>query len=189
MRKSTIFLVVLGVAMSFGPALATAPQGKPSEKVPIKQSNKDIREGIKFARQAHKLISEALPVYEGHRLDALKDIRGGTTELVKALRAASNPGNDNPPRNPNAGKGRLNGNRPNGNAPKPPKPTDNESKSKYTPDQIADSDNKLKQASGLLDQAIKALDNADPVYHGERVEAINKFKNAQKQIATALTIK
>lgn len=175
MKKSILLAVVLATALSIGPVIAGAPQKGGHKGVPVNQSNRDMRQGIRLAHQAHQVLESALPVYKGNRVDALKEIRAGVMELTEALKGTKDT---TAPK----GKGQAKGG---GKS----KAEDNDSKSKYSAAQIADSDKKVSQASALLDQAIKKLDNADPMYHGERMDAIAKFKEAQKHLGTALTIK
>ena len=176
MRQSIVFAVALVAVLTVGQAATIGIQGlTPTGNVTQKQSNRNLHQAMKLARRAHKLLESGLPIYQGHRVDAMRSTHAGVTELAEALNG-SGPKAANI--NKGLGKGGSKGKR-----------ADNELRSKYTPEQVATSDKALGQAVTLIDQAIRLLDNADPTYHGERMDAIAKFKDAQKQIGTALTIK
>ncbi len=188
MKKSMLIVAVLAAAMCGGKALAQGGVGpvKGTDPSSVKSSNKDMHQAIKLAHQAHQLIKSALPIYKGQREDALKEIHAGVIELQEALKAEkgkpAEPG-DKKGKNGGLGKGHGAG-KGVGNDKK-----GTDSKTTYTPAQIAESDKKISDGTALLDQAIKLLDNADPIYHGERMDAIAKFKEAQKHLGKALTIK
>lgn len=178
MRKTFVILAVISAAaFTLAQTPVTPLKGRHPHRIPANQSNKDVRQGMKLAHQAHQLLASALPVYQGARVDAMIEVRVGNKELGDALKGISV--------DPTTGKLKLypvkHG--------KGSKLRDGQSRSKYPADQVASSDAKLRQASTLLAQAIVKLDTADPMYHGERVEAIAKFKAAQGYIAQALAIR
>jgi hypothetical protein len=118
-------------------------------------------------------MASALHIYDYQRVDAMRMVHDGNILLECALKGVQPPA-------PKLDK--------NGNPIPPKRIKDGEFRSKYSAEDVAASDQKLRQASELIGQAIGILDNADPIYHDQRVQAIGLFKEAQGYISKALTI-
>lgn len=171
MKKTLFVAAILAAVLCIGQAMT--PPSVALQHGARRGSNKDMRQGIKAAHQAHELLASALHIYDYQRVDAMRCIHEGNTLLECALKGV-------PPPAPKLDK--------NGNPIPPKRIKDMDFRSKYPAADVAASDQKLRQGSELLGQAIGMLDNADPMYHGEREAAIAKFKEAQGYIAKALTI-
>ncbi len=173
MKKTLFVAAILAAVLCIGQAM-TPPSAVALQHGAKRASNKDMREGMKLAHQAHELLASALHIYDYQRVDAMRCIHEGNILLECALKGV-------PPPAPKLDK--------NGNPIPPKRIRDTELRSKYPAGDVAASDQKLKQGSDLIGQAIGMLDNADPMYHDQRVEAIGKFKEAQSYLAKALSIR
>jgi exonuclease VII small subunit len=163
--KKTFLVLSIVAAMA---TIMTAAAQKPGAR----GSNRDLHQGMKLAHQAHELLKSALPVYDGNRVDAMEMVRWGNKELEDALKGISDVG-VTPKVRPHKKSLMLDG----------------QKRAAFAGDQVAASDKKLSDAEALINEAIQKLDNADPLYHGERMDAISRFKTAIGYLQKALSIR
>jgi len=175
MKKALLAATALVAVLVAGQAIATSPTVGAQRRNQMNQSNRDMRQAMKLIHEAHQLLAQALPVYDWKRIDAMEAIHAANKELHDALEGVTAEPAPQLDRN--------------GKPIKKKRPYDGDHRSKYSPDQIAASDQKLRDADGRIGDAIAKLDNADPLYHGERADAITKLRNGQDLIKAALAIR
>jgi hypothetical protein len=175
MKRTVSAICGLVAALIFAQAMTISTADAQRRRVPANLSQRDMHQGMKLAHEAHELLAAALPCYKGNRVDAMQTIRLTNMELTDAIK-----GIPFDPAHP------LNAN---GKPMKFKREFDGDKRSKYNGGMIEASDEKLRLADAKLGQAIVKLDNADPMYHGEREDAIKRLKDAKSQIAAALAVR
>ncbi|MBX3111486.1 MAG: hypothetical protein KF857_05690 [Fimbriimonadaceae bacterium] len=168
MKTLTLTAACLILAVtSANVALAQRAPGHANPKADhhrVDPSDALMRQAAKEIQKAHGILQHALPIYSGHRVNAMVDCVEADKQIALGLRYD---------RRHNEGQA-------------PANTPDNASPSRYTKEQVAKSNNMLKKAAEVLAHAKEKLSKGNNEYGGHRVEAIKQVDQALAQIRQAL---
>ncbi len=173
MKPFLTFCVVLAVIFAAvgGHAQVATKRGHRGQGQAITREDiRPMKNAYRLCVEAQQLLRRGLPIYDGHRVKAIQWDQIAALELRAGI--LWNKANDpTPNRQQQIGKSTI---------------RDNEPKSKYSAQQIAESNKRLQRAGELLTKALAILKPLPNEYGGHRAEAMRAIDNALKELTTAL---
>ncbi len=124
-----------------------------------------MRKAAKEVAEAHQILNRALPIYDGHRVNAMQDCREAELQIAEGLKF-----------NRQHDRG----------AKVEAKPRDDQSAGKYDRKEVERSNAQLVKAADILARTKGQLEKGADEYGGHRVKAIGQIDEAIKQIRLAL---
>jgi len=124
-----------------------------------------LRESMREVERAHDMLQRALPIYHGHRVEAMQDCRDAQKQIAQLLRYDRR-------HDDGQWQGRNGG--------------DNESPSRYSREEVRRSNGTLKKAAEILEDARRDLQKAGGDNRGHQAEAIKQIDQALRNIHQAL---
>lgn len=165
-------LLVLATLVAVSSVSALAQGRNPGKQMPDRQPNvqrqnldQSDKLMVKAARECHaavQILQSALPIYHGHRVNAIKATQMAIREIHAGLR-----GDKNNPGNSSLGNGTEEGGR-------------------FTDEQVRRSNARMEKAAEILLKAKGDLQAADKVYNGHRANAIGLVEKALSEIRLGL---
>ncbi len=161
---ATLVVVSSVSALAQGRNPGKQPQGRQQniQRQNLDQSDKLM---VKAARECHAAVQTmqtALPIYHGHRINAIKASQAAIREIHAGLKGEKN----------NPGKESLDNGREEGG--------------RFTDEQVRRSNARMQKAAEILLKAKGDLQAADKVYNGHRANAIGLVEKALTEIRLGL---
>lgn len=148
--------------------------GKQINRNQEKGEDAEMRAGLKDTERAHRLLKQGLPIYEGHRANAIDESQIAIWEIKAGLLFD-----------------RINDRNQSANAPKQMSKTQEGTRkdaAKYNKEQLLRSQKVLSEALVYLKRAQEHLRNASTDYGGHRVSAMKSIETAINQTGIALSL-
>lgn len=172
--KSICFSVTLAVTMFALTASVNAQVRRGRARTGVRRNAKDLGmvNAARDAHTAHLSLKSTLPIYEGHRVLAMKFCALADKDIKEGLKGLASA----PPVNFQDRK--------------PLKLNKNEEKAlaKYSSAQIQQSNQELQNAIPMIQSALQALGQASGDFGGYRTQAANSLNAALKEINISLEI-